>query len=400
MIGVKGMFDTSPVTMVIGIDTDAETISFYVDLGDRREIQQVVNYRGVPFSEEFYQKLDKGIKSYQQKNPSISMSKVSVVLPDHVVLMDTICVPALGRKTTDSSLEVAISAIYKNKKELRYRTYPLAQNRQFATFGLVGIRKDILSKLEEVFAANQISAQNVTFAANAMTCGAVTLNQKLKNGTYLLLDIKELSARFAFVNKGRVIGAYRLPFGDGILHKSHLASEDLLFDHTSGELLVLNAIEKARAKQLTMMGEEVLIDPDAMSEEEQDGETEDLSGSSVAGNGKKMARKLPKFMQRELPTDREGFVYENFRIFVKWTLDILAGNPAITSLGAIDTVYINMAKEYNFLFNRLNAEKEENGVTFEPLLAGSGYSELASDARELELFGGLQLKHLGKLNNF
>ena len=117
MIGVKGMFGTSLITTVIGIDTGAETISFYVDLGDRREIQQVVNYRCVPFSEEFYQKLDKGIKSYQQKNPSISMSKVSIVLPDYVFLMDTINVPTLGRKATNKSLEVAISAIYKNKKE-------------------------------------------------------------------------------------------------------------------------------------------------------------------------------------------------------------------------------------------------------------------------------------------
>ena len=400
MIGVKGMFDTSLITTVIGIDTDAETISFYVDLGDRREIQQVVNYRCVPFSEEFYQKLGKGIKSYQQKNPSISVSKVAVVLPDYVFLMDTINVPTLGRKATNKSLEVAISAIYKNKKDLRYRTFPLAQNRQYATFGLVGIRKDILSKLEEVLAGNQISIQNVTFAANAMTCGAMALNQKLRNGTYLLLDIKELSARFAFVNKGRVIGAYRLPFGNAILYKSRLAAEDLLFDHASGELLVLNAIEKAKAKHLTMMGEEVLKDPDAMPDEEQDGEEEDLFASGAVGNGRKTARKLPKFMQRELPTDREGFVYENFRIFLKWTLDILASNPSITALGEIDTVYINMAREYDFLFNRLNAEKEENGVTFEPLLAGNGYSEFAGDARELDLFGGLQLKQFGRLNNF
>ena len=105
-------------------------------------------------------------------------------------------------------------------------------------------------------------------------------------------------------------------------------------------------------------------------------------------------------MLRETPTDREGFVYENFRIFLKWTLDILASNPSITSLGAIDTVYVNMAKEYDFLFGRVNAEKEEHGVTFVPLLAESGYSELAADARELELYGGFQLKQLGKLNNF
>ena len=256
MIGVKSMFDNAPVNAVIGVDADAETIKFYVDLGNRREVQQEIGYRCDLFSEEFYQKLDKAIKSYLQRNPSISMEKVSVVLPDRVFLMDTINVPAIGKKAMENSLEVAIGAVYKNKKELRYRTYPLAQNKQFSTFGLVGVRKEILDKLEDVCEANQIGIQNITFAASAAACGAMALNPKLRNDTFLLLDIKESSARFAFVNKGRVVGAYNLPFGDSILYKSRLVSEDLLFDHAGGELLGLNATEKARAKQLTMMEEE------------------------------------------------------------------------------------------------------------------------------------------------
>lgn len=399
MIGVKSMFDNAPVNAVIGVDADAETIKFYVDLGNRREVQQEIGYRCDLFSEEFYQKLDKAIKSYLQRNPSISMEKVSVVLPDRVFLMDTINVPAIGKKAMENSLEVAIGAVYKNKKELRYRTYPLAQNKQFSTFGLVGVRKEILDKLEDVCEANQIGIQNITFAASAAACGAMALNPKLRNDTFLLLDIKESSARFAFVNKGRVVGAYNLPFGDSILYKSRLVSEDLLFDHAGGELLVLNATEKARAKQLTMMEEEAVTDSDEMPQETED-ETEELFAGGASAGGRRTGRKLPKFMQRELPTDREGFVYENFRIFLKWTLDILANNPTITSFGQIDTVYVNMAKEYDFLFSRLSAEEEENGVKFAPLLSGNGYSNLSVDARDLELFGGFQLKQFSKLNNF
>lgn len=393
------MFDNAPVNAVIGVDADAETIKFYVDLGNRREVQQEIGYRCDLFSEEFFQKLDKAIKSYLQRNPSISMEKVSVVLPDRVFLMDTINVPAIGKKAMENSLEVAIGAVYKNKKELRYRTYPLAQNKQFSTFGLVGVRKEILDKLEDVCEANQIGIQNITFAASAAACGAMALNPKLRNDTFLLLDIKESSARFAFVNKGRVVGAYNLPFGDSILYKSRLVSEDLLFDHAGGELLVLNATEKARAKQLTMMEEEAVTDSDEMPQETED-ETEELFAGGASAGGRRTGRKLPKFMQRELPTDREGFVYENFRIFLKWTLDILANNPTITSFGQIDTVYVNMAKEYDFLFSRLSAEEEENGVKFAPLLSGNGYSNLSVDARDLELFGGFQLKQFSKLNNF
>jgi len=128
MMGVKGIFDTTPITAVIGVDTDAETISFYVKIEDRKEVQQVVSYHCAPFSEAFYQVLDKSIKNYQQRNPSVSLSKVSIILPDYVFLMDTLRVPALGRKAMEHSLEVSIGAIYKNKKDLRYRTYPLAQS--------------------------------------------------------------------------------------------------------------------------------------------------------------------------------------------------------------------------------------------------------------------------------
>ncbi|MBE6943362.1 MAG: hypothetical protein E7453_03770 [Ruminococcaceae bacterium] len=393
------MFE-SPINAVIGIDTDAETFSFYVDLGDRREAQQVVSYRCRPFCEEFYQKLDKAIKNYQQRNPSVSLAKVAIVLSDDAFLMDTLNVPTMNRRAMENSLEVAVGANYKGKKNLRYHTYSLSQNKQFSTFGIVGIRNDIVSKLHEVCAANQVSVQTVTSAANAMASGAMALNGRLRNGTYLLLDIKENCCRYAFVNKGRVIGAYRLPFGEAMLYKSRLVSEDLLFDHSSGELLVLNANEKAKAKQITMMGEEILTDPDMMPAETDEEEDEEAIFAAAAGSGKRTGRKLPKFMQRELPADREGFVYENFRIILKWTLDLLSGNPAITSQGAVDMVYVNMSKEYDYLFPRLNSEEEGNSVKFVPLLAGSGYSDQAADASVLELYGGFQLRQFGKINNF
>lgn len=396
---LASMFE-GPINAVIGIDTDAETFSFYVDLGDRREAQQIVNYRCRPFCEEFYQKLDKAIKNYQQRNPSVSMAKVAIVLSDDAFLTDTLNVPTMNRRAMDNSLEVAIGANYTCKKELRYRTYPLSQNKQFSTFGIVGIRKEILEKLQAVCAENQISIQTVTSAANAMVCGAMALNGKLRNGTFLFLDIKESCCRYAFVNKGRVIGAYRLPFGESMLYKSRLVSEDLLFDHSSGELLVLNANEKAKAKQITMMGEEEAPDPDALPGETDEEEEEEAMFTAASGSGKRAGRKLPKFMQREVPTDREGYVYENFRIILKWTLDILNSNPSITAHGAVDTVYVNMSKEYDFLFTRLNSEEEGHNVKFIPLLAGNGYSDLSVDARELELYGGFQLRQFGKLNNF
>lgn len=391
------MFEAA-LTDVIAIDAATDTVHFYTAPGGgRRDNHFTANCNCRDFSGEFMEKFDKMLKAYQQKNPAAAMGKVSLVLPDHLFLTDTLDVPAVGKKAMESSLEVAIGAVYKNKNDLKYHTFPLAQNKQFATYGLVGVRKDLVAGLTNACAANQISVQNITFAANAMVNGAITLNPKLKAGTFALLDIRESDARLALVNKGRTVGALSLPFGYGMLYKTRLAAEDLLFDHTAGELLVLNAKEKAKAKQLTMMGEEAMTDPDDAQKNapamQEDAEFE-------AEEGKKGGRKLPKFMLRETPTDREGFVYENFRIFMKWALETIAANGSVLPLSELDGIYVNMPREYMFLFGKANAEEEENGVKFLPLIGAAGTEANAAAAKELELFGGLYVKQYNKINNF
>lgn len=398
------MFD-SALSAVISVNTDTQTINFYADAGGNSRHHLAANYNSQPFDEVFFQKMDRILQVYQQKNPTISLAKVSLILPDHVFLTDTINVPALGKKAMENSLNLAIGAIYKNRNELKLQTYPMMQNKQIATFGLVGVRKDLIARLTSVCEANHVGIQNITFAANAMVNGAISQNPKLKNGTFLLLDIKENAARFAFVNKGRTVGSYNLPFGYSMLYKSRLAAEDLLFDHTSAELLVLNAKERAKAKQLTVTGEEVLVDEDAQDLQHilQSGTEEQDSGlfdSEAYVDGKRVGRKLPKFMLRDTPTDREGFVYENFRIFMKWALDLINGNPDITAQGAIDTVYVNLPRPFSFLYNMVNAEADENKVRFAPLMPVSGHDNSAAYARDLDLVGGFYVRQYNKINNF
>ena len=388
------------IPAVISIDTDAEMVSFYT-LNESGKINHIVgNCKAKPFDDDFYSKLDKLIKTYKQKKPEAPITRVSLVLPDHVFLTDIFTIPNLGRRALERSLELAVETVYKDKSEMHYRTYQLALNKQIATFGIVGIRKEIVSRLNQIFSENAITVQNITFASNAMADGAMALNQKLKGATCLLLDIKEEFARFAFVNKGRTVGYFRLPFGHSMLFKSRVASEDLLFDHSTGELLVLNAKEKAKAKQLTMMGEEVMSDPDVEDAMSDDPNIEDESSvfdTDVTFSSRKVARKLPKFMLRETPTDRDGFIYENFRIFIKWALDLIASNSEITELGEIDSVYVNMPSEYGFLFEMINDEAKENKVEFLPLVIDKRSLE---KAKALELHGAVYAKHFNTSNNF
>ena len=143
-------------------------------------------------------------------------------------------------------------------------------------------------------------------------------------------------------------------------------------------------LEKAKAKQLTIMGEEVLVDSDEQAQQT-------AESAATAENGK-AGRKLPKFMLRETPNSSEGYVYENFRIFVKWALNLIANNSRITALGEIDTVYVNLPEAYQFLFDMVKEEEAENKVKFLPLVAGG--------VNDLDLFGAFHVKQYNKNNNF
>lgn len=366
---------------VISIEPLAERILFCATNEEQTALQaSVTGYRPGAFDQAFYDSLAEQIRLQKAENPEMDLQKAALILPDLLFLLDLISVPMIHRKAMQQSLSLAIEALYKNAAEMNLVTYSVQQTKQAVTFGLAGIRQDLLSKVRQVFADNGVAISGVTFASNAMVNGALALNPKLRNDTFLLLDIKERYARFAFVVRGVTMGYYDLPFGYGMLRTSRVSQENGLFDHRAGELLVLNAKERARAKQLTMEG--------ALS----DSQEEDLPESEH-----KTGRRLPKFMQRPVPETEEGFVYENFRIFVKWALNLISNNQNIVSFAKLDKVYVNMPQRYDFLFHMVNKERDENGVVFAPALPED--TDIAF-AANLELYGGFFLGQYNAANTF
>lgn len=194
----------------------------------------------------------------------------------------------------------------------------------------------------------------VTFPANTTVNAVGKLRPKFKRSSYLMLDIKENCTRVIFAVKGHAVGASVLPFGFEILSDKKVVAEDMLFDHSFADLTVINANERAKAKSLTMMAEDrsqtelepgdvvnidgsitkedgtviqtdgTIIRPDGTvvppveNAQDDDGLVtgddsnaqgdEDDDGTPVEQGGfkayQRVARKLPKFMQRPTPTTR------------------------------------------------------------------------------------------------
>ena len=96
-------------------------------------------------------------------------------------------------------------------------------------------------------------------------------------------------------------------------------------------------------------------------------------------------------MLRPTPTDAEGVVQENFRIFVKWALSLLQSNTLLTAPNTPKCVLVNLPKEYTHVFDKLAEEEKETGVPFVRFDGADDNQDLAS---HLELFGGLYAKNL------
>ncbi len=402
--------------IVIALDTEKGAMHFYYRSADEKK---TITYfaaacKESPLSDEFAARLTDIIAKFRESHPDVALQKASLVLSDNTVITDTVNLPLINRRAVDASIDASLANLY-GGKNLKFNRALALQNKQFSTYAVAGMRKDLLIKLQESFAENDIEIANVTFASAAMANTAIALNPKLKSTSFVLLDIKHDAANVVFVSAGKALGFYSLPFGASVLSEESFTPEDMLFDHASAELLVLNANEKAKAKTLTKADnflsqpeaeedetEEPLpaaseTDTDIEGDDEEEEPSETRETTFLPGKiRKKTPRILPKYMQREIPEDAEGILYENFRVFIKWTLELIASNASITALGAPEAVYVNLPHASDALYDRVNAEAEENGIRFLPLSSETD----AMIIENPELYGGFFSPTANKFNNF
>jgi hypothetical protein len=340
--------------------------------------------------------------------------------------MDAINIPTMhGVGQTKKTLDTTLHSLFPNHANLRMLTYLMAQNKQYSTFSLTALQKHIISSCYAACSENKMLVDTLTFASNAAMGDAVALDPKLKGESFVLLDVKDTHTRVVFVVNGKTVGFYPLPFGYELLRASRVIPEDTLFDHSFAALSVLNASERARAKKLTVFGsaearsespfdtesagrqsapdtslalpEEQEDMTDAEQQESPSAEAPDPEEVSLQNYARKAPRRLPKFMQREVPTDQEGILAENFRVFVKWTLDLIAANSKLTALGKPSFVCVNLPHDLLGVLDGVNATAEENGILFRPLFP----AQLdASVSANLELYGGLFPKTMHASNTF
>lgn len=112
---------------------------------------------------------------------------------------------------------------------------------------------------------------------------------------------------------------------------------------------------------------------------------------------RKMPKRYPKFMVRELPETEEGFQYENWRIIMKWIL-LYARQAELSEYTASpEFILVNMPEELYPLLDKAN-EEQDKGLKFRPFTATDKIS--AEIKGNLNLYGCLFAKNFNKNHNF
>lgn len=403
------MAQLSKTNVVVAIDTnDASVHFYYAEDGDKnRIVHDVREYRTGDFNEEFFRVFESFLRDFAGKYPSAYASQATIVLPDNVVFCDTIHIPIVKKGTQNLSLLNSINTFYKNRKDLSMNVSRAFNAKQYYTSVVIGTRNDLLASIKSACQAARLDVSNIIFASLAVSNAAQIFNSKCKTATYLMLDVRSNFTRLVYCFKGKAIAYSSLPFGYAILDAQKVAAEDMLFDHSIAELAVINSREKAKAKELTMLGED---NPDMIAPMEEGEEGEDEASFTMSymqssrTNAKviktlprKAARKLPKFMLRPVPQNEQETAYENFRIIEKWALTFLNNNSNLTALGQPEMIYVNMPERFNFLYDMVNAEAKENGIRFHALGAEKNKGDITEN---MELFGAMYAKTFNQNNSF
>lgn len=355
------------------IGNDLSTINF-----------QKFQFKTRPFDDEFYNRLQSILNEYMENKPSSQSMAVYMVLSNECFSSELIYIPTVNKKQMNDSLDITITSSYKNKNDLIINYQVINTNKQYSTYQILSVRKELISKLYATLASCKLYCKYSSYISNSLVNSVFILKPKFKNSSFLFVDIKHDLSYFSIVYKGKTIGFYFLQFGYKILESTKLVYENMLSNHDLAEITVLNAKEKAKSKQLTVLSDE-------NSEFEKDENSLENTDTNQKVYDRKVPKKLPKFMQRDFDDTEEGICYENFRIFVKWMLLIL-NNYNKNNLN-LENIIVNLPSKYNYLIEMANNESNQsyNFIAF-----SDGIEMNAEILENLDLYGALFMHQFNK----
>ena len=287
---------------------------------------------------QYAEALDEALPAVSPLFRQLRMFALTVVLPASLVTFDIITIPTMSKSQMESAFKAEIKNQYKNADELKISPQIFYTNKKSTAYLLTVTRKALIDGIRETFAKHSMPVTTLTFAPATAAGALFELRPKVKKDNLLFVDIKENSTLLVLTEKDRILGFSELPFGQDILKPTTVVGENTIYGDDVAEEEMLKLIGELQA--------------------------EDAAGAAPVRSEKtltkKEGRKLPKFMQRELPEDERGFVYENFRYILKRILLFIRRCRLTEGMPMPDYTVLNLPAQFTFLLERLNAEEDSH----------------------------------------
>lgn len=366
---------------------------------------------------------------------------IHLVLPDRLVATDIITVPTLSMQKTIDALDMQIGELYRFAPDYKFNKILLTSNKSNSTFELIMVNKDKINAIYKAFSALKLYVKECTYAASAALNAVFALRPRTRKQSFLFLDIKSKSARISVCGNGNAIGWSEIPFGLDYLSDKTVNIEANVIRNDIPYLAIVNATRLAKKGKISIVRDEMaesdllsdsasefcdiadarddaepipqeadrsVGDKTEKSESEalplDDGATisESINAAQLEKNktedfSARKFKKLPALLKRPQPLTPAGYVYENFRAFIKRCLLVKMQNEQSEYLPVPSFVLVNMPEEYASLIDEANKEKD-NGIEFrffDP--SKENNVQLTSN---LDLFGVLYTKSYNKPNTF
>lgn len=240
----------------------------------------------------------------------------------------------------------------------------------------------------------------------------LALRPKTRKSSFIFLDVKDTFSNVVVAMNGCLVGFSKINFGLNALKDYEVVSEYDIIDNSLAEVAVINAIEKAKNKRMTVIedDDENLIDEQSIKSEAVADASLTIEGENAVGAEQeitatetpkqkayvKKVKKLPQYMLRPVPETNEGFVTENFRLFLKRLLLTKMQIEHTEYFTAPEFALVNLPEKYSFVIDETN--KEDNGLElkyFNPVKDGN-----VNITDNLELYGAIYSSVYNKTNKF
>ena len=390
---------------VISIEPRDKTIHCYSSVDSKHIRHCVQTFKGQFFDGNFAKQFTRALGEFIKVCP-IATNNINIVLPNSAIMIDFLDIPTLNVAATKNNINLTANALYKNFSSLKHYYFPVKQDKSNSTYCVTGVKGEILNAIKAACLSRKFQIKNITYNAQSILNAAMIFHPRMKTTACIVVDIKDNFTTFVFGINGKVVGYYSLSFGLNILNAINVVPEDMIHQHHVAEAVIGEAKmkmtrhdddeeeedEKSSEGNAEFFAElERVLDggtPNPPKEAKEDKKPE---------TNEKTPRVLPEYMRRPAPQTKAELVYENFRIFVKWSLLLNRHINKFKPYFKPRAIYVNMPSEFGYLFNMVNAEKAENEITFASV---SRPQEKNTVLRDIELYGAIDAKHMDKDLNF